>query len=135
MTTHPTADELLESVKLFIERISPALEDRDAFLARVAVNALATVRREIAQGPAAAAASRARLEALLGETGDDASLTAALCDRIRDGVIPDDDPALLAHLRLSAVDQIEIDQPGYSGLAAFRAGIRAPDGSGREPLK
>ncbi|WP_255406573.1 hypothetical protein [Caulobacter sp. B11] len=31
------------------------------------------------------------------------------------------DPGLLAHLRASLIDQIAIDQPTYSGLAALGA--------------
>ena len=66
MTTHPTAAELLEAVSGFIEtRAAPQLTGRDAFLARVAVNALAVVKRELAQGPAADAAAAERLAALL----------------------------------------------------------------------
>ena len=54
MITHPRTEELVESVRLWIEQIRPGLDPRNAFLARVAANALATVRREITDGPAAA---------------------------------------------------------------------------------
>ena len=53
MITHPTSIELLESVVRFIEeRAAPHLKDRDAFHARVAVNALNAIKREIVQGQA-----------------------------------------------------------------------------------
>ena len=78
MITHPTAPELIDSVIKFIEeRAAPQLKDRDAFLCRVAVNALAAVRREIEQGPAAETAALERLRALLGREGDFATLNAA----------------------------------------------------------
>lgn len=117
MITHPTAPELIDSVIRFIEeRAAPQLKDRDAFLCRVAVNALAAVKREIEQGPAAEAAAVERLRALLGRDGDFATLNAALCDGIEDRTIDPLDPAVLAHMKASIIDQVRIDQPQYSGL-------------------
>ena len=59
MITSPTALELIDAVIGFIEqRAAPQLKDRDAFLARVAVNALAAVRREIELGPQAQATGK-----------------------------------------------------------------------------
>ena len=117
MITHPTAPELIDSVIRFIEeRAAPQLKDRDAFLCRVAVNALAAVKREIEQGPAAEAVAVERLRALLGQDGDFPTLNAALCDGIQSGAIDPLDPAVLAHMRASIIDQVRIDQPQYSGL-------------------
>jgi len=122
MITHPTAPELIDSVIRFIEeRAAPQLKDRDAFLCRVAVNALAAVKREIEQGPAAEAAALERLRALLGRDGDFATLNAVLCDRIQDGSIDPLDPAVLAHMKASIIDQVRIDQPGYAGLKTLQA--------------
>ncbi|MFZ5669847.1 MAG: DUF6285 domain-containing protein [Pseudomonadota bacterium] len=120
MITHPAATELIDAVIRFIEdRAAPQLKDRDAFLARVAVNALAAVRREIEQGPAAEAAATDRLRALLGREGGFAELNAALCEGIADGTIDALDPAVLAHLKASIIDQVAIDQPQYAGLKAL----------------
>ena len=117
MITHPTAPELIDSVIRFIEeRAAPQLKDRDAFLCRVAVNALAAVRREIEQGPSAEDAAVERLKAILGRDGDFATLNAALCDGIQDGSIDAFDPAVLAHMKASIIDQVRIDQPNYAGL-------------------
>ncbi len=117
MITHPTAPELIDSVIRFIEEhAAPNLKDRDAFLARVAVNALAAVKREIEQGPAAEDAATERLRALLGRDGDFAALNAALCDGIQGGTIDPLDPAVLAHMKASIIDQVRIDQPQYAGL-------------------
>jgi hypothetical protein len=91
-------------------------------LARVAVNALHTIRREIQQGEAAEQAATARLRALLNEEGEFTALNTALCVAIREGQIAISDPTLLAHLRASVIDQVQIDQPNYSGLKAALAG-------------
>lgn len=126
MITHPTAPELIDSVIKFIEeRAAPQLKDRDAFLCRVAVNALAAVRREIEQGPAAEAAARDRLRALIGRDEDFETLNAALCDGIADGTINPLDPAVLAHMKASIIDQVAIDQPQYAGLRTLRAPSQA----------
>jgi hypothetical protein len=122
MISHPTASELIESVIRFIEeRAAPNLKDRDAFHARVAVNALAAVRREIEAGAAAETAQTARLTALLGENGDWNSLNTRLCDQIREGALSPTDPGLLVHFRASIIDQVRIDQPGYAGLKTLEA--------------
>ena len=116
MTSHPTADELLQAVSGFIERIAPTLDDRDVFLARVAVNALSVVRREMTARPKVEAAAAARLQELLHIGGDFAVLNGALCDAIRSGLFDQDEGELLSHLRALAIDQVGIDQPTYSGL-------------------
>jgi len=122
MISHPTASELIDSVIRFIEeRAAPNLKDRDVFHARVAVNALAAVRREIEAGAGAEAAQTARLTALLGEDGDWNSLNTRLCDQIREGALSPTDPGLLAHFRASIIDQVRIDQPGYAGLKTLEA--------------
>ena len=86
---------------------------RAPFLDRVADNAQAILDREAALRPASDEAAVARLSALLGESGDAGALTATLAQAIRDGRIPHDDPALLDHLRRSALDDLAIDQPRY----------------------
>jgi hypothetical protein len=117
--THPTAAELREA--LAAVETGPPGDPRAAFLARVADNARATLEREAAMGPAAEAAAEERLRALLGVEGDFETLSAELCARLRDGRLSPLDPMVLAHLKASVVDQIAIDQPGYSGLAALQA--------------
>ncbi len=120
MISQPTSVELIESVIKFIEeRAAPQLKDRDAFHARVAVNALAAIKREIAGGQTAEDAQTARMAALLGHDGDWAALNTELCGKIRDGALAPTDPALLAHLKASIIDQVRIDQPNYAGLKAL----------------
>jgi hypothetical protein len=121
----PTADELLDAVSRFLNDVAvPQLSGQAAFHARVAVNALATVRRELAAAPSADAQERARLRALLGaETDDLAALNAALCEGLRTGALGLHTPGLLAHLRETLIAQVSVDQPNYSGLAIARAQV------------
>ena len=119
MITHPTAAELREA--LAAVETGPASDARATFIARVADNARATLEREAALGPAAEAAAVERLRTLLGEDGDFTVLNAELCTRLAKGRLAPLDPAVLAHLKACVVDQIAIDQPGYSGLAALEA--------------
>ena len=104
MITHPTAAELREALA-GVEAGPPG-------------DARATLDREAALGPAAEAAAVERLRALLGRDGDFETLNAELCARLRDSRLAPLDPAVLAHLKASLVDQVAIDQPSYWGLAA-----------------
>jgi uncharacterized protein DUF6285 len=120
--THPRTEELAEAVAAWIDQIRPGLDPRNAFLARVAANALATVGRELTQGPAAEAAAVAAMGGVLGRGGDFDDLNAELCQRIRSGELTVATPGLLPALRLMAGDQLAIDQPSYrpEGSAAHR---------------
>jgi hypothetical protein len=111
--THPRTEELVESVRLWIDEIRPSLDPRNAFLARVAANAMATVYRELTQGPAAEAAAVAGMASVLGHDASFAELNSELCARIRAGELTRDTPGLLAALQVMARDQIAIDQPSY----------------------
>jgi hypothetical protein len=116
VTTHPTAAELTAAVAGFIGTVAPKLEGREGFLAKVAVNALAAVERELTLGPAARAAATGRLTALLGHDGEYEALNAELCERLANGAVDVTTPGVLAHLKASTIDQVRIDQPTYSGL-------------------
>jgi hypothetical protein len=77
----------------------------------------------MALGLPLAVKERARLQALLDMTDNDlVALRWALVTRLRQGVIALDTPALTAHLRTTVVNQINIDQPRYPGLATALAG-------------
>ncbi len=115
----PRVDELLVSVRDFLRSDArPALEGRNAFLALVASNSLDIVARELTLGPPHAAAEHARLCALLGTEGGIDTLRRALVAGLRDGSIALDAPGVAEHLRTTVVNQLAIDQPRYSGLAA-----------------
>jgi hypothetical protein len=119
MISHPTAAELTEAVAAFDAETATPGDARHAFLARVADNARAILEREARDGARIEAEAVARLQSLLGQTGDVSTLNARLCQALRDGAIAPLDPALLAHLRATAIAQIAIDQPTYGGLTAL----------------
>ncbi len=119
MHDQPSIAELVQAVKNFIdESAAPNLTGHAAFHARVASNALATVLRDIDQRPQSEAAERARLLALLEAPVDTdiQALNADLSARIRSGEFTAETEGLLAHLKATTMDQVEIDQPRYSGL-------------------
>ncbi len=58
----------------------------------------------------------------MGEPGDYAALNTKLCQALQNGAIDPLAPALLTHLRATAIGQIAIDQPTYGGLAALLDG-------------
>jgi hypothetical protein len=113
MITHPRADQLALAVSNWIEQIRPGLDPRNAFLAKVAINALSTVERELSLGIAFEAAATRRLAALLKRKGGHAELNAELCTRLRAGDLTVDTPGLVATLKASALEQLAIDQPNY----------------------
>lgn len=113
MITHPKTEELAESVRLWIDEIRPTLDPRNAFLARVAANAMATIARELTQGPAAEREAVARMGEVLGHDGTYDELNAELCERIRAGELTVESPGLLLALQVMAKNQLAIDQPGY----------------------
>lgn len=132
----PTAAELIAAVADFIEqKAAPQLDAHTAFHAKVAVNALRIVQREVERelragqaGTSADAAELARLRALCAaDTGAEATTVAALnrelCARIADGRIAVDDDALRRHLLQSVLDRLAVDNPKYPSLA-----VAAPQG-------
>lgn len=114
----PSAKELIEAVKAFIDKTAaPQLTGHAAFHARVASNALATVLRELEIRPTAEAAEIARLQSLLGSAEPRANvLNTELCEAIRTGRMDLSTSGLLSHLKSTTIDQLSVDQPGYSGL-------------------
>ncbi len=113
MITHPRTEELAEAVVRWIEQIRPDLDPRNGFLARVAVNVLGVVGRELTLGPAAQAAAAQRLTVVLDHGGDFAELNSELCRRLREGAMDAATPGLLAALKANVLDQLAIDQPNY----------------------
>jgi len=122
MITHPRTEELVRSVALWIDQIRPTLDPRNAFLARVAANALATVGRELTQGPDAEADAVSRMSSLLGRAGTYSELNSELCRLIRSGDLDVETPGLLVALTAMAKAQLAIDQPSYR-----------PEGAGPAP--
>jgi hypothetical protein len=105
--SHPTAEQLLAAVRLFLKEAEGQLSGRLAFHAKVAANGLAIVEREIAQDPDAAEASA------LAPFGG----ASALCEGLRDGSLPPDDPALLKAIRQAVLARLAVDNPRYATFA------------------
>jgi aminoglycoside phosphotransferase (APT) family kinase protein len=96
----PSAAELVEAVREWLRGLE--LGGHDAFLARVAANALGIVEREISSGPELARRHAARLAAL-GVPGD-----AELAAQVRAGR---DDDATVAAIRAAVVDKLVVAAP------------------------
>ncbi len=115
-TALPSTLELLASVREFLRGdLAQALPERAQYLARVAANSLEIIRRELLHGDAARAAERARLATLLGTSAPLAELRWDLVRRLRAGDFALDDAGLTAHLRMTVVNEVLIDQPRYAG--------------------
>ena len=99
-------------------------QGRTQFLARVASNSLEIVQREMVLGRVAAEAEVERLRVLCGSKETQLQgLRWQLVHGLRDGSVALDFPGLADHLRGAIVNQINIDQPRYPGLAtALRGG-------------
>lgn len=121
MITCPTAAEIQSALAIFDRDDDGPADARRVFLARVADNARALLDREAALGAGAEAEERARLSGLLGAEGDFTDLNRRLCQALQSGEMAPRAPALLAHLRATAIARIAIDQPGYCGLEALLA--------------
>jgi len=105
----PTAAELVEAVREFLETdVLDAVEGRVRFHARVAINALAMVQRELDLGPRQAAAHAERLAAL--GFPDDASLAAA----IRAGTLTTSWSEVKAVVQQSVDAKLAVANPGYT---------------------
>jgi hypothetical protein len=126
MHDRPTATELLEAVRHFLESdVVPALEGPKKFHARVAANLMSIVAREWQLEDAQLRQEWQSLAAILGEAaampeGREAlrtelrCRTERLCERIRGGEA--DAGAwraqVLAHLRLVVRQKLEVASPG-----------------------
>ena len=99
-----SAEELLDAAAGWMERdLVPTLQGRDAFQARVALNALRIVGRELASGTPAVD-------------------RAALAEAAREGTLtPDDHEALVRDV----LARIAVDSPAYATVA--EAGELWPD--------
>jgi aminoglycoside phosphotransferase (APT) family kinase protein len=96
----PAAGELVEAVREWVQGL--ALSGHDAFLARVATNALRIVERELAAEPAMTAHHADRLQAL--GVVDDAELAA----QVRAGR---DDDETVAAIRATVIDKVAVADP------------------------
>lgn len=125
MHDRPTAVELLEAVRQFLEEdVVPALEGTRKFHARVAANLMAVLGREWAMEERQLQEEWERLGGVLGiESARPAERTALrdqvrarteqLCGRIRDGAA-DGGPwraEVLSHVRRTVIDKLAVANP------------------------
>ena len=103
----PTAAELVEAVREYLDGVVTRSDGGAGFEARVARNALGIAERELRLGPALAAAHAARLAGL--GFADDTALAAALRSGALDGEWASVAPALAAAAR----DQLLVANPAY----------------------
>lgn len=101
------------------DELRPDLEGRHAFLTLVAANLLESLARDVSNGDAAERRAAERLGDLLGRPRDQASETD-LCALIAQGVLDEQSPALMAHLRETVLDRLAIDQPTYEAYRRER---------------
>ncbi|MEM9515239.1 MAG: DUF6285 domain-containing protein [Actinomycetota bacterium] len=105
----PTALELVEAVREWVARdVQSQTDGRLRYHARVAVNVLAMVERELAVGAEHAQRHAERL-AELG-VADDAELAAA----IRSGALTSDEAELRAVLLAATLDKLAVANPTYA---------------------
>lgn len=133
MQDRPTYEELLEAVRGFLERdVLPVLEGTRKFHARVAVNVLAIVQRELAVEPDQLVAEWRRLDALVASEKIPTDRVALkkrlmersrdLCRRIQAGEADAGNfrRAVLAHVRETVREKLAVANPKL--LAAEDAG-------------
>lgn len=120
MHNQPTVSELVQAVKNFVDHSAmPELKGRAAFHARVASNVLATILRDLESREENDAAELERLRSLLGEPdGKREDLNETLRRKIRAGELTIQSDGLIEHLKKTAIAQVQVDQPKYSGLKA-----------------
>ena len=117
MQDRPTIEELLDAVEGFLRDTAvPLLDGQPSFHARVAANAVAIVRRELAQDDELAAAEVERLRGLLDAEGGRERLNEMLTGRLRAGMT-DPDGSVLDHLRRTAEEKLAVANPKYRGEA------------------
>jgi hypothetical protein len=128
MNDRPTARELIDAVRLYLEKeLLPSLTDaRLRFQTLVAANVLSVAGRELASGEAQLDEECAALAVLLGEAADGSgsaeerrrrvrALNEAWCERIRAGEFdsPDRWREAAALARRLVVQKLEIANPRY----------------------
>jgi Domain of unknown function (DUF6285) len=109
----PSTAQLVTAVREFLERdVMPATEGRVQFHARVAVNVLNTVTRELELGGTFAVDEQRRASALLGHDGEADALERELAAAIRSGAL-DDRSDVRAHVRATVREKLLIANPDY----------------------
>lgn len=109
----PTAVDLLETVRDFLQELLPLLEGDLLFRTRVSIHLLGIVARELRDGPALDAAEQERLRNLLGRDGELDELNRTLAADIRSGALDHRRREVFEHVRQTVVDKLRIVNPRY----------------------
>ena len=124
MQDRPTYDELLAAVERFLDtEIVPNVPGSRGFHARVAANAIRTVRRELEMEDEQLRAECAGLDAILGEAALPSTLTGIraalrsrneeLCALIRTNSTTEEiSPAVRDHIRQIVEAKLRVTNPG-----------------------
>jgi hypothetical protein len=113
-TDRPDRAEILDAVRSLLEReVKPHVTGETGYHLRVAIHLLRILSRDLELGPRLDEIERRGLAALLDDLPEGERTVAALCARIREGLIAIDDPRLRDHLRATTLAKLAIDQPKY----------------------
>ena len=116
--THVTSQELLQAVKGFLaETVTPALNDRDQFNARVAANVIGIVQREQALGPRLSALDHAAFSKWIPDGAPDKDIVPQISQAIAKRTI-EPDTAFLDYLKQRQLLLSAINNPRYANRAA-----------------
>jgi hypothetical protein len=108
----PTVEELVVAVREWLDgELRPSLEGRAAFHARVAVNALGMVERELQRGEELDVEVGRVLAALLEHDGSREELERDLAAAIREGRLDGTDPSVLDAVRASVRAKLSVADP------------------------
>jgi hypothetical protein len=122
MQDQPNPSEVIGAVAEFLRNtVIPKADPLVAFQARVAVNALEMMRRQLDLAPAEEAAELERLKTILGHDGSLGELNAELAIKIADGALDLTAPGLRDHLWATTLAKLAVDQPTY---AAYRVALQ-----------
>lgn len=120
MHDQPSVQEILEAVQAFLtETAANELKGHSAFSARVAANLLSIALRDHQNRSTAEISETAGLISLLNDENPSPDLEhmrRRLCARIMAGDLDLNSPGLFGHLKTTAIQQLKVDQPKYSGL-------------------
>jgi hypothetical protein len=115
MQDEPSPIELTKAVADFLRSdITPLISGHQAFMLRVAINALDLVVRQLTLEEGSDARELERLRALLGMDGSVTELNHALAMRIAKGEVDLATPGLAGHLWQTTMDKLAVDQPNYA---------------------
>ena len=115
MQDEPSPIELTKAVADFLRSdITPLISGHQAFMLRVAINALDLVVRQLTLEEGSDARELERLRALLGMDGSVTELNHALAMRIAKSEVDLATPGLTGHLWQTTMDKLAVDQPNYA---------------------